>query len=216
MFLCSERRRSARVLCARYFSDRIWFFTCRQCAGIAYQSTMGHRWDRSARPGQISTALICGGSVETGLWRSVDGRSAKRREANRLSCSRQVLKAHHGKFVNPSFCAGRHSATNAAVEQLKVGPLLGGFRCGTSIVSPRPSNATVTLPANRQATMASCVIGKSPKPKTTSPRSVFSASRDQERGRRGLLQPKLFAVGNLTGGSNLLHMHQGVAPLILA
>ena len=26
--------------------------------------------------GQISTALICGGSVETGLWSSVDGRSA--------------------------------------------------------------------------------------------------------------------------------------------
>jgi hypothetical protein len=83
----------------------------------------------------------------------------------------------------------RHSATNAAAEQLKVGPLLGGFRCGTSIVSPRPSNATVTLTANRQATMASCVIGKSPKPKTTSRRSVFSASREQERGRLKLGQP---------------------------
>jgi hypothetical protein len=47
MFLCSECDRSARVLYARYFSDRIWFFTCRKCAGITYQSTMGHRWDRS-------------------------------------------------------------------------------------------------------------------------------------------------------------------------
>jgi hypothetical protein len=49
MFLCSECGRSARVLYARYFYDRIWFFSCRNCAGITYQSTMGHRWDRSAR-----------------------------------------------------------------------------------------------------------------------------------------------------------------------
>jgi hypothetical protein len=49
MFLCSECDRSARVLYARYFSDRIWFFSCRKCADITYQSTMGHRWDRSAR-----------------------------------------------------------------------------------------------------------------------------------------------------------------------
>jgi hypothetical protein len=49
MFLCSECGRSARVLYARYFSDRIWFFACCKCAGLTYQSTMGHRWDRSAR-----------------------------------------------------------------------------------------------------------------------------------------------------------------------
>ena len=49
MFLCSECSRSARVLYARYFYDRICFFNCRKCAGITYQSTMGHRWDRSAR-----------------------------------------------------------------------------------------------------------------------------------------------------------------------
>ena len=49
MFLCSECNRPARVLYARYFADRIWFFTCRKCAGITYQATMGHRWDRSAR-----------------------------------------------------------------------------------------------------------------------------------------------------------------------
>ena len=49
IFLCSECSRSARVLYARYFSDRIWCFACRRCAGITYQSTMGHRWDRSAR-----------------------------------------------------------------------------------------------------------------------------------------------------------------------
>jgi hypothetical protein len=48
MFRC-ECGRSARVLYARYFYDRICFFNCRQCAGITYQSTMGHRWDRSAR-----------------------------------------------------------------------------------------------------------------------------------------------------------------------
>lgn len=51
MFLCGECHRSARVLYARYANEHhhIWFFTCRNCAGITYQSTMGHRWDRSAR-----------------------------------------------------------------------------------------------------------------------------------------------------------------------
>jgi hypothetical protein len=51
MFLCSECRRSARVLYARYENHhyRIWCFACRNCVGITYQSTMGHRWDRSAR-----------------------------------------------------------------------------------------------------------------------------------------------------------------------
>jgi hypothetical protein len=49
IFTCSECHRSARVLYARYANNRIWFFSCRSCAGITYQSTMGHRWDRSAR-----------------------------------------------------------------------------------------------------------------------------------------------------------------------
>jgi hypothetical protein len=51
MFLCSECGRSARVLYARCENHhyRIWCFACRKCAGIAYQSTIGHRWDRSAR-----------------------------------------------------------------------------------------------------------------------------------------------------------------------
>jgi hypothetical protein len=51
MFLCSECGRAARVLYARFASayHHIWFFSCRTCAGITYQSTMGHRWDRSAR-----------------------------------------------------------------------------------------------------------------------------------------------------------------------
>jgi len=51
IFLCPECRHPARVLYARYNSahHQIWFFTCRKCAGLTYQSTMGHRWDRSAR-----------------------------------------------------------------------------------------------------------------------------------------------------------------------
>ena len=51
VFLCSECHRPARVLYARYRAQyhEIWFFTCRRCAGITYQSSMGHRWDRSAR-----------------------------------------------------------------------------------------------------------------------------------------------------------------------
>jgi hypothetical protein len=49
MFTCPQCHRPARVLYAWWFDDRIWFFHCRKCAGITYQSTMGHRWDRSAR-----------------------------------------------------------------------------------------------------------------------------------------------------------------------
>ena len=33
MFSCSECHRSARVLYARYVTHRIWFFSCRKCAG---------------------------------------------------------------------------------------------------------------------------------------------------------------------------------------
>jgi hypothetical protein len=130
MFSCSECGRSARVLYARHESRdyRIWFFMCRKCAGLTYQSTMGHRWDRSAfasrncapdsngaltvpwllsreactsghsneswarsptaglsenraratleKTVQKSTAIICGGNVEAGVGRLVDGRSA--------------------------------------------------------------------------------------------------------------------------------------------
>jgi hypothetical protein len=49
MFMCNECHGEARVLYARYGNPRIWFFNCRKCTGITYQSTMGHRWDRSAR-----------------------------------------------------------------------------------------------------------------------------------------------------------------------
>ena len=49
MFTCPECHRPVRVLYGRYAYDRILFFSCGKCAGITYQSTMGHRWDRSAR-----------------------------------------------------------------------------------------------------------------------------------------------------------------------
>jgi hypothetical protein len=51
MFRCNQCHRPARVLYAAfaYLHHRISIFICRKCAGIAYQSTMGHRWDRSAR-----------------------------------------------------------------------------------------------------------------------------------------------------------------------
>src|SRR5262245_24536931 len=51
MFLCSQCHRSARVLYAPYDAHchEISFFMCRTCVGLTYQSTMGHRWDRSAR-----------------------------------------------------------------------------------------------------------------------------------------------------------------------
>jgi hypothetical protein len=61
MFLCPECGRPARVLYARYFSERIWLFNCRKCTRITYQSTMGHRWDRSARKVEKLRAwLRCG------------------------------------------------------------------------------------------------------------------------------------------------------------
>ena len=50
VFLCSECVRSARVLYSRFIGQQqLGFFRCGRCAGITYQSTMGHRWDRSAR-----------------------------------------------------------------------------------------------------------------------------------------------------------------------
>jgi len=49
MFRCPECYRSARVLYAQYVTHCIRRFFCRRCAGITHQSTMGHRWDRSAR-----------------------------------------------------------------------------------------------------------------------------------------------------------------------
>jgi hypothetical protein len=57
LFVCPGCNREARVLFARYANDRIWFFRCRKCAGITYQSTMGHRWDRARRAVSRSCAL---------------------------------------------------------------------------------------------------------------------------------------------------------------
>jgi len=49
LFMCNECHGERRVLYARHGNPRTWFFSCRKCGGITYQSTMGHRWDRSAR-----------------------------------------------------------------------------------------------------------------------------------------------------------------------
>ena len=49
LFMCNECHGERRVLYARYGNPRTWFFSCRKCVDITYQSTMGHRWDRSAR-----------------------------------------------------------------------------------------------------------------------------------------------------------------------
>jgi len=67
MFLCGECHRPARVLYARYTGQhhRIWFFSCRKCAGITYQSTMGHRWDRSARRVEKLRAQLQWGAGDT-------------------------------------------------------------------------------------------------------------------------------------------------------
>ncbi len=67
MFLCSECRRPASVLYAWYnnYHHHIWFFRCRKCAGITYQSTMGHRWDRSARRVEKLRARIRWGAGDT-------------------------------------------------------------------------------------------------------------------------------------------------------
>ena len=49
LFMCNECHGERRVLYARYGNPRTWFFSCRKCVDITYQSTMGHRCDRSAR-----------------------------------------------------------------------------------------------------------------------------------------------------------------------
>src|SRR5947199_7090832 len=40
-------------------------FRCRKCAGMAYQSTMGHRWDRSARRVEKLRARLQWGAGDT-------------------------------------------------------------------------------------------------------------------------------------------------------
>jgi hypothetical protein len=75
MFLCRECRRSARVLYARYVNDRIWFFSCRKCAGpplgplgpsggeIAFKARVGvrgHRTSQTARNAQADVPAYFG------------------------------------------------------------------------------------------------------------------------------------------------------------
>jgi hypothetical protein len=117
MFFCNECHRPARVLYAPNTGQqhRPWLFSCRKCAGITYQSTMGHRWDRSARrmeklrarraqvtlesTGLISTLLICGDNAETGLRALGDGRFAEfvrwRVGVGRAACA-LADSQHHG------------------------------------------------------------------------------------------------------------------------
>ena len=53
--------------------------------------------------GQISTALICGGSVETGLWRLVDGRSANlHRSLMKRSASSSRAALNRERFSRPT------------------------------------------------------------------------------------------------------------------
>jgi hypothetical protein len=79
---------TARVLYARYFSDRIWFFTCRRCAGITYQSTMGHRWDRAARQIEKLRARL--------RWRANDTVPIKPRGMHRRTYQRILgMLAYH-------------------------------------------------------------------------------------------------------------------------
>ena len=82
MFSCSECHRSARVLYAWYFNDRIWFFRCRECADITYQSTMGHRWDRSAL--QVRRDLVEGGTYRRRLDDAFAAFDLRKRERFRV------------------------------------------------------------------------------------------------------------------------------------
>jgi hypothetical protein len=95
MFLCSGCHRAARVLYARN-TDRIWFFSCRKCSGITYQSTMGHQWDRSARTVEKLRARL--------QWAAGDTVTDQtQRDA------RKDLPAHFGDACLPRSCtkAGR-------------------------------------------------------------------------------------------------------------
>lgn len=67
MFVCNHCHLPARVLYAPYANQhhRILFFSCRKCAGITYQSKMGHRWDRSARRVEKLRARLQWGAGDT-------------------------------------------------------------------------------------------------------------------------------------------------------
>jgi len=61
----AECRRPARVLYAPYIGHRICLFSCSKCTRITYQSTMGHRWDRSARRVEKLRARLQWGAGDT-------------------------------------------------------------------------------------------------------------------------------------------------------
>jgi hypothetical protein len=109
MFTCPECNRPARVLYARYVTHRIWFFSCRKCAGITYQSTMGHRWDRSARRiEKLSTRL---------QWRAHDTVPIKPRGMNERTYERIVgmivyheVIRNHGASYRRNYRPDQHRA----------------------------------------------------------------------------------------------------------
>jgi hypothetical protein len=74
MFTCPECHRPVRVLYARA-NDRVFFFSCHKCAGITYQATMGHRWDRRV----VSRSFALGSN----------GERAALRRSSREACTRE-------------------------------------------------------------------------------------------------------------------------------
>jgi hypothetical protein len=112
-FLCSECHRSARVLYARYANHRIWFFSCRKCAGVTYQSTMGHRWDRSARRVEKLRARL--------QWRVGGNVPVKPRAMHE-----RTISVFWGCWPTTRPCESRGRATLEKIGQINIGLICGG------------------------------------------------------------------------------------------
>ncbi len=111
MFLCSQCHCSARVLYARYRAQyhEIWFFMCRACAGITYQSTMGHRWDRSARRVE---------KLRAPLKRGTGGIPAKPRGMHKSTYGCRAMR--YNRHADPPSCRTFGSCESKCLKLLPV------------------------------------------------------------------------------------------------
>jgi hypothetical protein len=100
-------------LYGRYAYDRIFFFSCRKCAGIAYQSTMGHRWDRSARRIEKLRSRLAWGAH--GPCRS-----------SREACRRERTDVFWGCWRTMRPCETRGRVTLEITGQISLVPICGG------------------------------------------------------------------------------------------
>ena len=103
-----------RAFCMLGTSDRIWFFSCRKCAGITYQSTMGHRWDRSARRVEKLRARL--------QW----GASGYRADQTARHARENVPANLGDACLSRGRCESRGRVTPENIDQISIVPICGG------------------------------------------------------------------------------------------